>query len=416
MARKTIKGGTFDSSDPKAAFLQALGTMEEEGHTILRLDAEEQFVPTGSIVLDNVLKLNGIARGGRVVTIHGKEHGGKSTLCYSMVKSYQAHAQAPVVIFDFEGTCTGEYLRNLGVDTSAGAIAVRRPDCVEDAVKMAVTFMKAGVKLFIFDSIPRMKNMVDEKDIYSGQAFKASVGEHARLMQRFFDVIMPYAIKYDCILFMVNQIRARIESTNDAMIAAKYPSITNLPYVLPGGNSVRYVPSLTLEVNVAKAYRAGGFTDDPFVIEPGDNKGDYIVTKIKIRVLKNKITTGGYREFHLWLRTGKGLDDWISVRELARSYGLIKNKGPKYIVGSEDNPIATFNTKDEAIRALVTEPNYEILNKLRVKVVEAIEADDDNYHTEITAADRFIAGDLEEDGMGTTSTPVAFDDDDDGLG
>ena len=408
---RTMKNAEFNQTDRKAAFLEALSVFDES--TMLQCDVEEKFTPFGSIVLDNVLRLRGMPRGGRVIHIHGKEHGGKSTICYSAVKSYQRVEDEPVAIFDFEGTATGDYLRKIGVDTSRGSLVVFRPSSVEEAIKQTITLMKAGVKLFVFDSIPRMKSMIDEKEILNGGAFKASVGEHARGMQKFFDITLPYAIKYDCLFLMVNQIRARIEMTNEAMMASKYPSITNLNYTLPGGNSVRFVPSEMIEVNVAKAFRAGGYADDPFILEPGDNKGDYVATKVKVRILKNKITTGGYREFHLWLRPGLGIDDWISVRELARKYGFIFNKGKRYIIGEESKPIIVFDSKEEAIRNLVTEPDYELLGRLRNLVIEAVNEDHGAYTAEISQAEKFIAGDSEsllEDGDAVRVTD--FDDDD----
>ena len=283
-------------------------------------------------------------------------------------------------------------------------------------IKQTVTFMKAGVKLFIYDSIPRMKSMIDEKEIMNGAAFKQTVGLHARTMQNFFDVLLPWAIKYDCLFLMVNQIRARIEMTNEAMMAAKYPSITNLNYTLPGGKAAQFASSLSIEVNAMKAFRAGGH-DDPFVLEPGDNKGDYVATKIKIRIIKNKATTGGYREFHLWLRPGLGLDDWISVRELARSYGLIFNKGKAWIVGTEEDPIATYGSKQEAIDSLVVEPDLEVLSRLKKIVAEAIEEDHGNYSIELTPEDQYILGDKEkeEEVTDTTVSIASFDDDDDSF-
>lgn len=412
MAKKTLKNTTFDSTDVKAAFLEALSIMGEDGPTVLKCDVDEKFTPTNSIVFDNVLRLRGLPRGGRVYHIHGKEHGGKSTICYSFVKAFQKSENEPAVIFDFEGTCTGNYLRSVGVDTARTSLAVRRPESMDDAIKQTIVFMKAGVKLFIYDSIPRMKSMVEEKDIMSGQAMKASVGEHARGMQKFFDILMPYAMKYDCLFLMVNQIRARIEMTNEALQAQKYPSITNLNYTMPGGNSVRFIPSVSIEVNVQKAFRAGGFADDPFIIEPGDNKGDYVATKVKVRIIKNKATTGGYREHHLWLRPGLGIDDWISVRELARHYGFITNKGKKYIVGDEDKLIATYDSKDEAIRNLVTEPDYEVLARLKVLVAKAIEEDKGGFTAELTQADKFLAGDSESLEGDSVVRVTAFDDED----
>lgn len=414
MARKALKSTTF-SGDKRAAFLEAVGMMEDSDAAILKMDVDEKFTPTRSIVLDNVLRLKGLPRAGRVIHIHGKEHGGKSTLCYSMVKAYQQQEEEAVVIFDFEGTATGSYLKGLGVDCSRSSLIVMKPTCVEDAIKQTVIFMKSGVKLFIFDSIPRMKSMIEEKEIMNGAAFKQTVGLHARTMQNFFDILLPWAIKYDCLFIMVNQIRARIEMTTEAMMAAKYPSITNLNYTLPGGKAAQFASSLSIEVNAMKAFRAGGH-DDPFVLEPGDNKGDYAATKIKVRIIKNKATTGGYREYHLWLRPGLGLDDWISVRELARSYGLIFNKGKSWIVGTEEDPIATYGSKQEAIDALILSPDFEVLSKLKIKVAEAIEEDHGNYSTELTPEDQFILGDREKSNLETTDTTISiasFDDEDD---
>ena len=193
-------------------------------------------------------------------------------------------------------------------------------------------------------------------------------------------------------------------------IKLPHASITNLNYTLPGGNSVRFSSSLSIEVTAAKAFRAGGH-DDPFVLEPGDNKGDYVATKVKVRIIKNKATTGGYREYHLWLRPGSGLDDWISVRELARSYGLISNKGKRWIVGTEETPIKIYESKDDAIQNLVIDPDYEVLSRLKVAVAASIEEDHGAFSTEITATDKYVAGDSEiED---STITAASFVDDDD---
>lgn len=391
-----LKSKEFTGVDVKSRFLEALNQLPSENHQVLRKDIVEQFVPSGSIVIDEVLRLKGIPHRGRVITLHGKEHGGKSSISYCFLASHQKHTGEPGVIFDFEGTCSFDYLEALGVDISEDMLSVRRPASIERCVQEALMLMKAGVRFFIFDSIPRMKNVYDEKEIMSGDAFKASVGKHARDMQSFFDAILPYAAKYDACLVMVNQIRARIESSMEAQLAQKYASITNLNYVLPGGNSVRFVPSVTLEVNVAKAFRAGG-GDDDFLFEGTDEaKGDFLVTKIKIRVLKNKATMGGYRESALWIRPGKGVDDWISVRELARHYDLITNKGRSWIVGDPDKPLATYDNKDRALRCLVKEPDYALLSKLRDLVIKRLREDKDGFATTLTDEDRYLAGDAEE--------------------
>ena len=216
MAKKSLKNAQF-STDTRTAFLQALELIGDDP-TVTKLDVEEEFVPTGSIVWDHVLQLKGIPRGGRIIQIHGKEHGGKSTLTYNICRGYQKATGQPVCIFDFEGTATGEYLKANGVQTDRDSLVLFKENSVENCIKKTITFMKAGVKLFIFDSIPRMKSMIDEKEILSGQAFKATYGGHAKSMNLFFDTLLPYAQQYDCVFIMVNQIRARIEQSMEAQI------------------------------------------------------------------------------------------------------------------------------------------------------------------------------------------------------
>lgn len=397
MARK--KKSEELTGDMVAKFAQLTDSFKDDDNTILvDEDFNERKVPTGSIVLDEVLRLQGIPFGGRVIHIHGKEHGGKSTMCYHMVKSYQKETGQPAVIFDFEGTSTIQYLQSLGVETGRTKLALFKISDVEDCIQKAVEYMEAGCKLFVFDSIPKMKYKYDKKDIRSGQVFKASVGEHARIMVKFFDVLLPYAMKHDCCFLMVNQIRARIDGSQEAAMAQKYPSYTNLPYVLPGGNSVRYVPSLMIEVNAQKALK--GATDDPFLMEaePDTNSAKSIkATRVKVRILKNKVTMGSYREYPIYLRVGKGLDDWMSVRELARNYGLIRNRGAKYIVGTDDNIIATYDNKEQALRDLVYDQNVEVLSRLREQVVAAIRNDNTgSFDTVLTEGEMLIAGHRED--------------------
>jgi RecA/RadA recombinase len=399
MARKKTKSEDL-SGDVMTRFASLSASYKDDANSFL-IDEnyQEHKVPTNSIVWDEVLRLQGIPFGGRVIHIHGKEHGGKSTICYHLVKNYQKETGLPAVIFDFEGTVTFEYLKNVGVNTGPG-LAVFKISDIEDCIQKAVEYIEAGCKLFVFDSIPKMKQKRDKKDIRSGQAFKASVGEHARMMVRFFDILLPYAMQHDCSFLMVNQIRARIDGSQEAAMAQKYPSYTNLPYVLPGGNSVRYVPSLMIEVNAQKALK--GAVDDPFLMEAeSDSNSSKSVkaTKVKVRVLKNKVTMGSYREYSIYLRTGRGLDDWMSVRELARSYGLIRNKGQKWLVGIDEDIIATYDNKEQAVRDLVYDENLEVLTRLKAQLVEVIRSDNSGaFDTVLTEGEMLVAG-HKEDGV-----------------
>lgn len=411
--RKKAGAVSFSGGDVKSRFAEALGALKMEDYQVLKDDVQEEFTPSGSIVWDEVCRLRGIPHRGRVIMLHGPEHSGKSTMAYELLESHQDKTGEPGVIFDFERTCNLEYLRGIGVNCSPDMLIVIQPNSIQQAIQQALVFMKAGVRFFIWDSIPRMKDQVAEKDIMSGDAFKNSVGRHAKAMAMFFDVTLPYAAQYDSIFVMVNQHQARIENTMESEMAKKYPSMTNLPYILPGGNATRYVPSVSVEVKIAKAYRAGGGDDDFFFEGTDDTKGAFVVNKVKVRVLKNKATSGGFKEAVLWIRPGKGVDDWISVRELARHYELISAQGRKWAVGLPNDPIVVYDNKDAALNALVENPDLKVLTKLKALVVQRIREDKDGFATELTEGEKFITGDDEIGGSAPKVANFKIDDEGD---
>jgi RecA/RadA recombinase len=318
-----------------------------------------------------------------VIEIHGNEHSGKSTLTYGIVSAYQKFTGEPAVIYDFERTGDWNYLHQIGVDDASCELIM--PDCIQDAEKRTLEFMESGVRLFVFDSIVRMREEVDRKLIMSGKAHNTTPGEHARAMERFFVNMLTPAARYDCVFLMVNQPRARIEASKDAQYAIKYPSFTNLPYILPGGKTCRFTPSVMIETMTHKAIRAGSEQEDAFLIEPGTgvkgDKQDFAATRVKIRILKNKTNDGGYREGAMYLRKGVGFDDNVTVRELAREYGFIANVGKKWYVGkSAEEAIAGYPDQETAIEDLVIKQNPEVLAKLRVLVKEAVRNDETGRH------------------------------------
>lgn len=398
-------------------FLSAISKLKVKESLIRTDDGCEPLTSTDSIVLDDVLQLGGIPGRGRVVTFHGEQHSCKSTIMYHVIKSIQKHTGNPCVVNDFERTSARNYMDAMGVNMNPDMLFYWEPDNLKSCIQTNIELMvEGGAKCLLFDSIPRMKSKVDIKDVRSGQAFKQTVGKHARDMQDFFDIILPYAAEYDATILMVNQIRARIDASQEAALAQKYPSFTNLPYSLPGGNAVRFVPSIMIETKVGKAFRGAGASDDPFLMEPEiKDRSEFVATKIKVRILKNKVTGGGYRQFHVWIRPGKGLDDWISVRELARQYGLIERRGGKWEVGAADNVVASYATKEEAIQQLVITPDLEVLTKLRPQVQKAIAEDSKSFGTTLTHAERYLAGDEDDDGGIVAPSDEELDGDDDAV-
>ncbi len=364
----------------------------DDDYKVLKTDDNEKLVPYGMLVLDHVLKLRGIGFRGRVSQIHGNEGAGKSTVTYKIARNFQVATGEPIGIFDFERTGTVPYIKSIGVDTRPEMCFFKQPDSVEDCQQDVVRLLQAGTRFFIFDSIPRMKSKVDIKEILNGNAFKASYGTHAKSMSQFYDNLLPHCAEFNAHFMMVNQTRDRIEEGSDARNAQKYPTFTNLPYTLPGGRSCRFVPSVMIENARPKEFKPGpvtlgGGSADDFILEPAtpDTKELRVVTRIRVRTLKNKVSGGGYREGYIWIRpydVGRvpGVDENISIRELARMYGLIDytgaGKSTKWFVGNSfEEAIVVYKDKQEAIQDLVIDENPTVLAKLSILVAETIDND-----------------------------------------
>lgn len=380
---------------------------------VLKSDLQEITVPWGYLTLDSVLRLRQIPRRGRIVQIHGDEGAGKSTLSYGITSNYIAQTGEGAAIMDFERTSEWDYLRRIGIPKDM--CEVYMPTGIADASKRTLELLKAGVRFFVNDSIPRMKNKVDEKDIMSGEAFgKTQPGVHAKAMTEYWDAMLDYFAEYDATVICVNQTRARIEQSNDARMAAKYPTFTNLPYQLPGGKLTRFVMSVMIELQRKKAFKSGEqVEEDPFVLEPnpqgGKDKGDFVATWTRARVIKNKINDGGFRESPLFLRAGLGVDDLMALRYLARQYGLIANAGAKFYVGDKEDPIITYSNKEKAIQDLTIDQNPEVLAALRPLVMKAIEEDQATFLTSLDITEKaYLEGEIDMDAEDSSVQSTKF--------
>ena len=367
---------------------------EADSYQILTKDWTDELIPYGMITFDYVLGLRGISRMGRVSQVHGDEGVGKSTLTYQIAKNYQEYTGEPLGVFDFEGTGTPAYLERIGCDMDM--VSLRQPDCMEDAVKDTLELIDQGCRFFIYDSIPWINTMVERKDIVSGKAFRASYGKHAQIMDKFFKTLHPYVKKANGHMFMVNQTRARIDDSTEAGWANDY-SYTNKTYVLPGGRICRFTPSVMIEMRMVKEVKpydgkTGTTVDkDPFVVDSAtpETEGRPCVNRIRVRTLKNKVTGAGFREGFIWVRPNShhtpGIDNNMSIRELARDYGFIYNKGAKWLIGDpeSDTVIETYANKDAAIKDLVVKQNPEIHAKLNAMLAEKIQSDTSGRHAAV---------------------------------
>jgi len=402
------------AAERREEFLKNKEAMSKDWR-VVKEGEKKELVPFDILALDHGLQLWGLARKGTVYHIHGDEGSSKSSLTYTINRNYQRAAKEPVAIFDFEGTYDSWYAgERIGLDESLAFI--KQPGSIEDAVKDAVDLMDQGVRMFTFDSIPRMRNIGDDSYIRDGSAFKPTVGLHARAIENFYNIMLPRIYRVNGTMLMVNQTRARIEMSQEAQSAAKgYATVTNLNYTLPGGRANRFAVSAMIETKLVKAWKPGKH-EDPFILEAEALRGEeYLAHEVRLRTLKNKVTGTGYRQATIWLRPSYGFDENISIREYARELGLIANYGKRYFVGeSIDNAIKVYDDKASAIEDLVNDPNEEVLAALKeliiakitedpsaVGTMDADEVDDDTQ--------RYLAG--EENQAAAAAANAVVDDD-----
>lgn len=409
MAKSTQKSAPIDTRNltvdqRRELFLKARKE-EKPDYQVLTKNYVDELVPYGLITFDYVLGLSGIKRHGFVSQVHGDEGVGKSTLTYQISKNYQEYTGEPLGVFDFEGTGTPAYLERIGCDMDM--VKLYQPDSMENAVIETIDLIKQGCRFFIYDSIPWINTMADEKDIRSKKAFKASYGKHAMVMDKFFKTLHPYVKRADGHMFMINQTRARIDDSTEASWSNDY-SYTNKTYVLPGGRICRFTPSTMIELRMVKEVKpfdgkaGNGPEKDPFIVDSAtpETEGKPCVNRVRARTLKNKVTGAGFREGFIWVRPAThahpGIDNLMSIRELARAYGFIQNSGAKWFVGkSKEEAIIAYPNKDAAIEDLVVLRNPEVHAKLNALVAEAIKADTSGRHATVVTKEEIemIEGD-----------------------
>lgn len=407
------RGSSSEAQVRRMSLLNKVSGLKEGVGSVLTNDFVERSFPTGSIVIDEVLGIREIPAHGRMVQVHGEEHSGKSTLLYHFAGAYQKVWNRPVWIWDIEGQLKPDYLWQCGLDPDPSMTYLRQTTDVNEILRNTWQLMGNGkdpadCDYFIFDSVACMTPPISEKDILAGKALDPKVGDQARMFKRFLQLLQPRARVSDSCIHFVNQQSSIIPQTSKEQMAMKYATITNWNYTITGGKAARYFPSLMLMTAKGKAFEGAG--DDEKWIFPVQGEGkdkigvgrNWDINRTQLRVLKNKINDGGYREYHIYIRPGGGIDDWASVRELAKHYNLISTAAGKgTIIGRPEAPIETFRTQAEAIKALVIEERLDLLEKLRALTVDAIRADDPRkFRYERTQADKFTAGDSDIAPMG----------------
>ena len=259
-------------------------------------------IPSGSILLDEVLGVGGYPRG-RIIEMYGPESSGKTTLALHAVAEAQKLGGIAAFI-DAEHALDPNYAKNLGVNIDE--LWVSQPDSGEQALEICENLVRSGaVDIIVIDSVAAL---TPQKEI-EGEMGDSVMGLQARLMSQALRKLTAIVGKSKCTIIFINQIRMKIGV------------MFGNPETTTGGNALKFYSTIRLEIRR---------------IESIDGKGDddAIGNRVRVKVVKNKVAPP-FRKTELDIYFGKGISASASILDSAVKHGIIDKRGAWYTRGDE---------------------------------------------------------------------------------
>jgi recombination protein RecA len=259
------------------------------------------FIPSGSILLDEALGIGGYPRG-RVIEIYGPESSGKTTLALHAIAEAQKKGGIAAFV-DAEHALDPVYAKNLGVNIDE--LWVSQPDSGEQALDITESLIRSGaVDIIVVDSVAALTPQAE----IEGDMGDAHMGLQARLMSQALRKLTGTLSKSKTILIFINQIRMKIGV------------MFGNPETTTGGNALKFYASVRLEVRKIET------------IEKGEEEA--IGNKVRVKVVKNKVAPP-FRKVELEIMFGKGISWSGSLIDAAVKYNVVDKKGAWYTWGEE---------------------------------------------------------------------------------
>lgn len=259
--------------------------------------ADKERLRTGILGLDLITGGGWVK--GLMNYISGWESSGKSTACLYAIKEAQKEGITCAYI-DHEYSFDKYYAESLGVNVDS--LIVTQPDTIEQGYQILIDLASTGkVGLILFDSIAAAQT----KKQSEGDVGDQSMGVKAKLNSETFPKICSVIKKNNVTLLMVNQLREKI----GVMFGS--------PVTEPGGNSIKFYPSIKVEVRQSTK----------------EKDGDEVTGNlIKAKCTKNK-TSRPFREVEYSITYGEGINRNEEIVNAAMHFGLMTKAGSWYKYG-----------------------------------------------------------------------------------
>ena len=252
-------------------------------------------IPTGSLVLDEVLGVGGYPRG-RVIEIYGPESSGKTTFALHAIAEVQKIGGRAAFI-DAEHAIDPLYAKSLGVNIDE--LILSQPDSGEQALDIANMLIRSqAIDLVVVDSVAAL---VPQAEL-DGEMTDMQVGMQARLMSKALRKITGLLNNASCSIIFINQLREKVGI------------MFGNPETTPGGRALKFYSTVRLEVRRGEAIKNGT---------------EMVGNTVNVKVVKNKVAPP-FKSCSLELVYGKGLSKEGEILDLAVKYDIVNKSGAWY--------------------------------------------------------------------------------------
>lgn len=307
-----------------------------------------EVIPSGSILLDEILGVGGYPRG-RIIEIYGPESSGKTTLALHAVAEAQK-AGGIAAFIDAEHALDPTYAKKLGVDIDN--LWISQPDSGEQALEVAESLVRStAVDIIIVDSVAALTPQAE----IEGDMGDSHMGLQARLMSQALRKLTSILAKSKTTIIFINQIRMKIGV------------MFGNPETTTGGNALKFYSSVRMEVRKIETISKGA--------------DEYIGNKVRVKIVKNKVAPP-FKKVELDLFFDEGISHVSGILDGAVKFNIIEKTGAWYSYGNEK----IGQGRDNVLNYLKENPEKvsEIEDKLRKKIFgnkEEISSDSDAQQT-----------------------------------
>ncbi|BDV03374.1 MAG: protein RecA [Candidatus Hepatoplasma scabrum] len=295
--------------------------------SILNLDKSQNYdiskISTGSYLLDEAIGIGGYPKG-RIIEIFGPESSGKTTLALLAIVEAQKENDKFAAFIDAEHSLDVNYALKLGVNLER--IVISQPDSGEQGMEIAEKLIASNlINILIIDSVAALTPIAE----IEGSMEEITIGAQARLMSKSLRKLSSLISKSETIVIFINQVREKVGN------------FYGNKEVTPGGKALKFFSTIRFNIKM---------------IERIKNKTDFIGQIIKVKVIKNKVSSP-YKEANITFYYNQGINKNKEIFDLSLKRGILSIKGSW--IYYKDQKIA--QGKDSALNFLIESGQIEKL-------------------------------------------------------